>query len=180
MSLFQAQAGVCQRQESAPGINWQELLKDLRANLTVFFQQPSHFHQSLAKAEATISERIQASQGEVAVWWVVLYMLLLSALPCMRKALGASFLFQFLCFFLQRIFLGRGAGLGVSYMFSCSVDSYLTRLFRQPIRSPKRPVVLGSLPLLPCVASLSLCSLVRFSWCVFPMRWLVAFWSSAI
>ncbi len=69
MSLFQAQAGVCQRQESAPGINWQELLKDLRANLTVFFQQPSHFHQSLAKAEATISERIQASQGEVAVWW---------------------------------------------------------------------------------------------------------------
>ena len=34
MSLFQDQAGVCQRQESAPGINWQELLKDLRANLT--------------------------------------------------------------------------------------------------------------------------------------------------
>eukprot|EP00434_Breviolum_minutum_P015454 symbB.v1.2.013616.t1/scaffold968.1/size148170/11 len=33
MSLFQDQAGVCQRQESAPGINWQELLKDLRDNL---------------------------------------------------------------------------------------------------------------------------------------------------
>ena len=44
----------------------------------------------------------------------------------MRKALGASILFFLLCFFLQRIFLGRGAGLGVSYVFSCSVYSYLT------------------------------------------------------
>lgn len=42
--------------------------------LHFFLKQPAHFHQSLAKAEATISERIPASQGEVAVWWVVLDM----------------------------------------------------------------------------------------------------------